>query len=87
MSKFNWYPIFNRAEFLSTGLVSKEYTVFIEGVGQKTILVSKGVGVSILYDGTFMMISLNDKNPFRIEGNAIYVDEIDDVWLGIYVAD
>ncbi len=31
---FEWYPIFNLTEFLSTGLVSKTVTVFLDGRGQ-----------------------------------------------------
>lgn len=84
---FNWYQVFNRQAFLDTDLVSREFDLFIEGVGQKTVLVTRGVGVSMLYDGAFMMIGLNDKNPFRIGEYAAFVDEVDDVWLGIYNED
>lgn len=84
---FNWYQVFNRQAFLDTGLVSREFELFITDVGQKTILVTKGVGVSMLYEGVFLMVGLNDKNPFRIGEHAVFVDEVDDVWLGIYSED
>lgn len=81
---FNWFQIFNRQAFLDADLPSREYEVFISGVGQKTVLATKGIGVGLLYEGIFLMIGLNEKNPFRMENYACYVDENDDVWLGIY---
>lgn len=87
MGVFNWYQVFNREAFLEAEIPSREYPLFIDGIGQKTVLVTKGVGVSILYDDVFLMIGLNDKNPFRVENYAVYVDELHDVWLGIYSED
>lgn len=80
---FDWYKIINKAEFLAADLVSKEVEVFLEGVGVRNILVTKGNLVSILYEGVFLSIGLTDENPFIFAGHAVYVDDNDDIWLGI----
>lgn len=87
---FTWFKIFNLTEFEALNLVSKTYTQILEGIGQKDILVTKGECVSMLYEGIFLPLQLNDINPFIKEGEAegdlayaIYIDADDDVYLGI----
>lgn len=87
MPGFNWYRLFNLEDFEDQEVVSIEKTVFFEGVGEKNILITKGNEVSVLFDETFLTIGLNDANPFRYDERAIYLDELDDVWLGIYSED
>lgn len=87
---FTWFKIFNKTEFEALDLVSKTYTLILEGVGQKDILVTKGELFSILYADVFLPLQLNDINPFiklgESEGDlayAIYIDANADVFLGI----
>jgi hypothetical protein len=82
---YDWYKIFNLDEFIATGLRSRTYTLELEEIGQKDILVTRANLYSILYDGIFLPISLNDKNPFEFEGHAVYLDSNNDVFLGIAV--
>lgn len=81
------YKIFNKDEFDALGLCSKTYTFNLEGIGQKDILVTKGNLYGITYEGVFLLLDLNDKNPFEFEGFAIYKDENNDVHLGIEIAE
>lgn len=83
---YTWFKIFNRTEFLATGLVSRTYTFVLTGFGQKDILVTLGNALGITYDGVYLPIELNDLNPFVIDERAVYVDQNDDVYLGIQVA-
>lgn len=87
---FEWFKIFNLTEFEALSLVSKTYTQILEGIGQKDILVTKGECVSLLYDGVFLPIELNEINPFIKEGEvatelnyAVYLDADNNVYLGI----
>ncbi len=80
------YKIFNRTEFEATGLTSKTYTVNLDGIGEKDILVTKGELIGMLYEGVFLTLDLNGANPFEFDGFAIYEDENHDVHLGIEVA-
>lgn len=80
---WDWYKVFNKQEFLDLDLVSKNYTIILEGIGQKDILATKGVAVGLTYDGIFLSLELNDKNPFEFESHAVYIDENDDVYLGV----
>lgn len=80
---YDWYKIVNVSDFEELGLPSQEITLELEGLGEKTILVTKGNAVSILYEGIFLSANFNDKNPFEFEDHAIYVDSNDDLWLGI----
>lgn len=78
---YNWYRIFSLSEFLATNLVSKVYSLELEGIGLKDILVTQGNLISITYDDVMLSLNLNGKNPFEFEGKAIYLKG-DDVYLG-----
>lgn len=82
---YDWYKIINRAEFLAAELVSKEVELILEGIGQRTILVTKGNLVSIVYEGVMLSIGLTEANPFAFDGHAVYLDADDNIWLGIEV--
>lgn len=79
------FKIFNKDEFDALDLYSKTYTLDLEGIGQKDILVTKGNLYGITYDGVFLALNQNDKNPFEFEGYAIYMDDNNDVYLGIEI--
>lgn len=79
------YKIFNKDEFDALELYSKTYILNLEGIGEKNILVTKGNLYGITYDGILLLLNLNDKNPFEFETFAIYMDESNDVYLGITV--
>lgn len=81
---FNWYRLFNQQEFLDLDLVSVEFDVALEGLGTKNVMIAKGIDVSIFVDGTFLTIGLNGKNPFRYKEYAVFLDDNEDVWLGVY---
>jgi hypothetical protein len=87
MIAYDWYKIFNKTEFEALNLVSKVYTLSLEGIGQKDILVTSGISIGMLYEEVFLSLNLNDKNPFEFEDHAIYIDEDDDVFLGIAIED
>jgi hypothetical protein len=80
---FDWYKVINRAEFVATGLVSREVSVILEGVGAKTILVTIGNLFSITVDEVILSIGVTSANPFVFQDRAVYVDANDDVWYGI----
>lgn len=80
---YDYFYIFNTDEFDSTGLVSKTYVVTLSGIGQKSVLVTKGNLTGITFDGVFLPLYLNSKNPFEFEGKAVYRDENKNVWVGL----
>lgn len=82
-----WYKIFNTTEFDALDLVSKTYEVIIDDIGLKEILVTKGNGYGILYEGIFLSLNMNDENPNYFEDHGIFVSEDDDVYLGIGTED
>mgnify|MGYP006921309590 CR=1 FL=1 len=83
MNIYKWFKIFNYDEFQALGLVSRTYTKELVDIGIKTFLVTQGNLVSITYEGVFLPIELNDKNPFEFEGFAVYRDpESSDVYFG-----
>ncbi len=75
------FKIFNLDEFNALDLVSKEYPVNLEGIGFRSILVTKGNYVSMLFDGNLLSLGLTT-NPFVFNGYAIFQDPNNDVWLG-----
>lgn len=80
---FDWYRIFKISEFDALNLVSRTYVVELQDIGVREIFVSKGVGYNILYDGVFLCLKLNDKNPYVKDGYAIYRNPDGYVYLGI----
>ena len=83
--QYNWFKVFNRTEFEALGLVSRTYTLNLQGVGQKEILVTKGATIGMVYDDIFLSLELGDNNPFEFEDHALYVDGLDDVYIGVPV--
>lgn len=77
-----WYKIFNTSDF-DSGLTSKEYTVNLDGIGQKTILVTKGNLYSMVYDDVFLSVDLNGANPFTFDGYSILRADSGNVYLGV----
>lgn len=83
---YTWFRIFNLQEFLDADLPSKTYTLNLQGIGKKEILVTHGNGVGITYDSVFLLLELNERNPFEFEDRAVYLDKnTNDVYLGIAV--
>ncbi len=87
MNTYTWFYIFNLIEFEALGLVSRSYSLVLDQVGQIEVLVTKGNYVSMTYDDVLLPINLNDANPFEFETYACYLDENNNVWLGILEAD
>jgi len=81
---YNWFKIFNKVTFLTTGLASKTYTFNLENYGQKDILVTLGNKVGMTYEGVFLTLS-EEENPFEFDDYAIYLDANNDVHLGILI--
>lgn len=79
---YKWYQIFSLTEFEATGLVSREYQVNLQGLGLKSILVTKGNAISVVYADVFLSLNLGGNNPFEFGGYAIYLDADNLVWLG-----
>ncbi len=80
---YDVFKIINLDEFNATGLVSRKVEGLFGELGLKEVLVTKGNMVSMLYEGIFLSLNLNDKNPFEFEDHAIFVDPDNDLWLGI----
>lgn len=85
MTTYNTYKIFNLDEFEATGLVSRTIQAVLSGIGLKEILITKGNLFGILYDGVFLCLNVNEKNYLEFDGHSIFIDENNDVHLGIAV--
>lgn len=85
MTTYNTYKIFNLDEFEATGLVSRTIEAVLSGIGLKEILITKGNLFSITYDDVFLALNVNNKNFLEFDGHAIYIDALNDVYLGIAV--
>ena len=79
----NWYKIFNISEFDALGVGSKSYTYNLEGIGRKTILVTKGALYGFTYDDVFLCVDLNSRNAFSFGGFSILRADSGNVYLGV----
>lgn len=84
--EFNWYNIFNLTEWYATQLVSRKTTFFLDGIGQKEVLITQGNETAITIDDVFLPLQFAGKNPYQIGAWAVYVDVNSEVWLGKAVA-
>lgn len=87
---YQWFLIFNLTEFIATGLVSRTITTFLEEIGEKDILITRGNEVSIVYEDVILPVLYEGENPFVSEGDdgtyAVFKDPAtEDVYLGIEV--
>lgn len=80
---YDWYKIINKTEFIAAGLPSRELTLILEGKGQVTVLVTQGRLFSLIYDGVMLSTDVTAENPFSFGGYAAYLDDNQDLWLGI----
>ena len=83
---FDWFKIFNVSDF-DSGLISKNYTVELEGYGEKVILVSKANILSVTFDGVMISpdMSLNENNYHYRDERAVFLKDNGDVFIGIQV--
>lgn len=79
----DWYNVFSKPEFEALGLVSNTYEVFLEGLGNKDILVTKGNTIAVQFEDEFLPLEFADRNPYQRGDYAVYVDEDENVWVGI----
>lgn len=83
---YDWYKIFNKTEFEDTGLVSRTLTLYLDGVGDKEVLVTKANELGVVYEDVFLRVNFNNENPYTISPYAVFLDtENQDVYLGIEV--
>lgn len=82
---YTGYFIFNKAEFEALALGSKTYQVNLPDLGVKDVLVTQGNVLGITFEGVYLPININDKNPYTRDGYGVELDENDDVYLGIEV--
>lgn len=81
---FDWFKIINLDDFQDTGLPSQQVTaVFGSKLGLQTAIVTQGNTVSVLFDGIYLSLNLNSKNPFVFENHAIFLDANGDIWCGV----
>lgn len=84
---YAWFNLYNKLVFEAEGIPSKSLTYDFTDYEVKTVLITKGNTIGILIDDVFLSIGLNDKNPFEFDGYACYIDENNDIFVGILVPD
>lgn len=80
---YDWYFLVNLADFIASGLISREIQLNFQNIGLKTILITSGELVSVTFDDVILSIGLNNKNPFHFDSHAVYYDSNGAVWLGL----
>lgn len=80
---FDWFLITNLDDFDDLEVVSRSFTMILEGYGIKEILVTKGNTYGVVIDDVFLSVNLNDENPMVFDGHAVFVDdETNDLYIG-----
>lgn len=63
--------------------MQRTLSVDLLGIGEKDILITKGITTAITVDGTMLPINFLGKNPFYRDGMAVYLNPEGIVYLGI----
>lgn len=79
---WDWYQLFNITDWLATGLISRNLSIFLEGRGQKSIIITQGNETAIQIDDVFLPFNFADQNPWVSGTYAVFVDESNNAWLG-----
>ncbi len=82
-TNIDWYKIANLDYIEESDLPSRDLTLFLGTLGEKVVTLTRGNMTSILFDDIFLSINLNEKNPFIFENYSVWVDDADDIWLGL----
>ncbi len=80
---YDWYRLMDLNDFILSDLPSISRDFIFPVIGKKTILFTSGNLYSLLYEGVFLPLALNDKMPFEFEDYACFCDVENFVWLGI----
>lgn len=84
---FDYYFIFNLDEFLALGLVSKTYTLDLEGVGTETFLAVHGSFNSLVFRDVLLPLDSGAQVRPGIDGTyTAVVNQSRNVYLGIATA-
>jgi hypothetical protein len=84
---YNWYEVISIDDLNAEGTESVELEFYTYELGIVTILVTKGNYTSILYDGVFLSLDMNGKNPFIFENKGIFLGSDNIIYFGIKVED
>lgn len=87
---YKWYRVFNLTEFLEGDFVSREYEVFLSGVGIKTVMACAGRHTTgMVYEDRYFMIDYGREGSepvLYMDGDmASYIDVNNNVYLGFEV--
>jgi len=80
---WNWFNIFNYDEFIALDIPARDLVVVLQGIGTESILISRGNILSVTFRGVYLPINLLDINPKIEDGYGVFLDESNDVWIGI----
>lgn len=80
-----WYQIVNLADFLSLGLYSRVYSINFS-FGTADVMICQGNSTNIFFDDVFLTLDLNTQNPYIFDNHLAYLDQSNNIWLGVYVA-
>jgi hypothetical protein len=83
MSTYDWYQICNVTEFQEMELPSQEFELNLEGLGLKSILVTRGNAIGVVFQDIYLHANINDRNPYEFEDHAVYIDGDNNLWVGI----
>ena len=78
---FDWYKIISIEDFEKNGTPSMDISADTQERGRLDISVYKGVFYALVYDGVYLPVGLNGRNPFIKNGYAAYSDG-SYLWIG-----
>lgn len=87
MNTYAWFNIYNKVIFEATGLTSKNLEYDFEDYEVKTVMITSGNTIGVVIDDVFLSIGLNENSPFEFDGYACYLDDNNDIWVGILIPD
>jgi hypothetical protein len=78
---FDWYKVILTADFENNNTPSMDVIFDTQERGRINVSIYKSGFYALVYDGVYLPVGLNDRNPFIKNGYAAYKDA-SALWIG-----
>ena len=79
-----WFKVGNKTEIEAPALTEQSSTVFLEGIGPKTVYFFCANEIGVMIDGVYMIPNQGGKDITVTDNRALWIDpETLDIYVGI----
>jgi hypothetical protein len=80
---FDFFTVANTSDLIDRA--SKEVTLFLEGYGEKKVIVTNGNYIGVQIDNVFLANNINGKSPFVFDDHCLRILDDGSIQIGFKV--